>query len=330
MSRERETRPYNPCALAAGYAAESIPGRCAASVFNRLCAHAGWTGSTSVGILAIMRETKYAHGPVCEAVAQLKGLGRVTKKQRGHAGKRGGRKTAITEVHFTEAELRKAGATDENYFSRGGPVGLAPVVPPAEPPDKVPEVPDKVPGSQDSKSGLGGIQSPVSPDSKSGFSDSKSAPPDWNLLNLGGSEPLESKPPAAIDAPAALPPHKESRKAEATPLPAVAEAAPPVKGSAPPSDMDALVNKRKDALALLLPHCPLAVLAELALPRNSRRAAALLANTGNLAKAWKTMATREGGAFMRAWSPNSNGHGAAIDDGIEQTDWPEIAEGAAR
>jgi len=124
MPKETERRPYNPHALAGGYAALTLPDRKTAFVFSRLCAHAGWTGNTTLSILGLMDETKFSHGAVSSAIETLKNLGRITKKPRGIGGQQGGRQTAVTTVYCTEQELRDAGASEENYFGKGGKAGL--------------------------------------------------------------------------------------------------------------------------------------------------------------------------------------------------------------
>lgn len=123
--RDEERRPYNPFHLASGHAAESLPDKKTAAVFKTLCNHSDYLGgSITVGVETIMRETKYSRRAVEYALATLTTLGRITRHPRGIGGQRGGRQSAVTTVHCTEEELRRAGANDENFFDKGGKAGL--------------------------------------------------------------------------------------------------------------------------------------------------------------------------------------------------------------
>ena len=124
MSRE-EKKPYNPYHLAGGYAAPTLPDKKTIAVFKCYCNHTDFMGgSISISIDTVMRETGYCHRAGCYADAVLISLGRITKKSRGIGGQRGGRQSSITRVYCTEAELKAAGANDENYYGRGGTHGL--------------------------------------------------------------------------------------------------------------------------------------------------------------------------------------------------------------
>jgi len=124
MSRE-EKKPYNPYHLAGGYAAPTLPDKKTIAVFKCYCNHTDFMGgSISISIETVMRETGYSNRAVCYADAVLISLGRITKKSRGIGGQRGGRQSSITRVYCTEAELKAAGANDENYYGRGGTHGL--------------------------------------------------------------------------------------------------------------------------------------------------------------------------------------------------------------
>ena len=125
---QKDRKPYNPYTLAGGYAAKTLPDKKTIAVFTRYCAHADWLGTTTIGIETLMEETGYCHGAVCAAVETLKALNRISKKQRYHPTKGRGRETAVTKVHCSEAELRQAGATEENYFGKGGKATALPVV----------------------------------------------------------------------------------------------------------------------------------------------------------------------------------------------------------
>jgi hypothetical protein len=125
LSWSQEKKPYNPFHLAGGHAAESLPDKKAVAVFKCYCNHCDYLGgSISVSVETVARETKYSKRAVNHAVDVLKALGRITKTSRGIAGLRGGRKSSLTRVYCTDEELRSAGATDENFFGRGGKAGL--------------------------------------------------------------------------------------------------------------------------------------------------------------------------------------------------------------
>jgi hypothetical protein len=125
ISEKIERKPYNPYHLAAGYAAATLPDAKTAAVFDRLSAHCDYLGgSISVSVDTLAKETRLSSRSVNYAIERLKKLGRVSKKARGIGGNRGGRMSSMTTIYCTEEELRKAGATDENYFDRGGFSGL--------------------------------------------------------------------------------------------------------------------------------------------------------------------------------------------------------------
>jgi hypothetical protein len=125
LRRSDEKKPYNPFHLAGGYAAESLPDKKTVAVFKCYCSHCDYCGGgISVSDETVARETKYSKRAVNHAVKVLKSLGRITKTSRGIAGLRGGRKSSLTRVYCTDEELRAAGATDENFFGRGGRAGL--------------------------------------------------------------------------------------------------------------------------------------------------------------------------------------------------------------
>ncbi len=124
-SIQKERKPYNPYHLAGGHAAESLPDKKTIAVFKCYCNHTDFMGgSVSISLPTVMRETGYSYRAVCYADAVLASLGRITKKSRGIGGQRGGRQSSITTVYCTAEELQKAGANDENFFSRGGKAGL--------------------------------------------------------------------------------------------------------------------------------------------------------------------------------------------------------------
>ena len=124
-STQKERKPYNPYHLAGGHAAPTLPDKKTIAVFKCYCNHTDFKGgSISISIETVMRETGYSHRAVCYADAVLTSLGRITKKSRGIGGQRGGRQSSITRVYCTEAELKAAGANDENYYGRGGTHGL--------------------------------------------------------------------------------------------------------------------------------------------------------------------------------------------------------------
>jgi len=138
--KEHERKPYNPYHLAGGYAAESLPDKKTAAVFARLCNHTDFMGGgITISVETIAKETRYSPRAVVYAIKVLKALGRISRKQRAIGGQPGGRKSCITTVHCTETELRAAGASEENYFGRGGSHGLiktqSPVVRTAIPPE---------------------------------------------------------------------------------------------------------------------------------------------------------------------------------------------------
>lgn len=120
MSNKQEKRPYNPYHLATGFAAKSLPDKVTASVFARLGAHTDFLGTTTVGIETLMAETLYSHGRVCDAIETLKRLKRITKVARYHPGKGRGRSTSVTRLHCTAEELERAGASQENFYDKGG------------------------------------------------------------------------------------------------------------------------------------------------------------------------------------------------------------------
>jgi hypothetical protein len=125
LRRSDEKKPYNPFHLAGGYAAESLPDKKTVAVFKCYCSHCDYCGGgISVSVETVARETKYSKRAVNHAVEVLKSLGRITKTSRGIAGLRGGRKSSLTRVYCTDEELRAAGATDQNFFGRGGRAGL--------------------------------------------------------------------------------------------------------------------------------------------------------------------------------------------------------------
>jgi len=123
-----ERRPYNPHTLAGGYATKSLPDSKTAAVFTRYCAHADWLGTTTIGNDTVEAETLLAHGSVVTAIKILKALNRITKVPRYHPDKGRGRNSSVTRVHCTDEELRRAGATEENYFNKGGKASSLPII----------------------------------------------------------------------------------------------------------------------------------------------------------------------------------------------------------
>jgi len=125
MDSQKERKPYNPFHLASGYAARDLPDKKTAAVFRCLCNHSDYLGGgITVSIDTVIAETKYSDRAVCYAISVLKKLGRISKRPRGIGGRKGGRQSSVTTVYCTEAELRGAGANEENFFDKGGKHGL--------------------------------------------------------------------------------------------------------------------------------------------------------------------------------------------------------------
>jgi hypothetical protein len=173
--KERK-QPYNPYPLAGGNAAKAMPDKKAADVFQRLCVHTDFLGTTTVSILTLMDETRLSHGSVVSAIKALKEVGRIARVQRGRLGAEGGRKTALTRVFCTKEELLKAGVTDENFYSRGGKDGVIDLT---LKPSQTPKSSESKAKSKRAKSQTGLSQKPESFESKA---------------TQVGLEPLESEP----------------------------------------------------------------------------------------------------------------------------------------
>jgi hypothetical protein len=118
---EEEKKPYNPFHLASGYAAPSIGNKAAIAVFKCFCNHTDFLGgSVSISIQTIVSETGWSEGSVNAAIRLLLALGRIKRKSRGRPGAEGGKQSSITTVFCTQQELERSGATEDNFYSRGG------------------------------------------------------------------------------------------------------------------------------------------------------------------------------------------------------------------